>query len=308
MEESVASLREQRYNSTVSDRISIHSDLMILRIKPDFPLPAYQAGQFCALGLGYWEPRLEGCQDEELEPKFLNKVVRRSYSISSSIIDENGHLRDMERDKWIEYYIVLVRENKEGRTPALTPRLFMLQPGDRLIMGQNIVGHYTTQHVHPDDTVIFLGTGTGEAPHNSMICELLKKNHRGRIVHVNCVRYAIDIGYRAIHNHLMELHPNYRYVALTTREQNMPSKVYIQDLITQGHIEDHLDGPLQPDSTHVFLCGNPAMIGVPSKDPDSGVWAYPKPKGVIELLEERGFVPDNPRLKQAGNIHYETYW
>ena len=85
-------------------------------------------------------------------------------------------------------------------------------------------------------------------------------------------------------------------------------KLYIQDLITKGHLEEHLGHPLKPDSTHVFLCGNPAMVGAPVKNPESGEWAYPESKGVIELLEERGFTPDVQRLKQVGNIHYETYW
>ena len=55
----------------------------------------------------------------------------------------------------------------------------------------------------PTDTVIFLGTGTGEALHNYMLWELLKSQHAGRIVAVCCVRYFRDLGYRDIHERLM---------------------------------------------------------------------------------------------------------
>ena len=35
---------------------------------------------------------------------------------------------------------------------------------------------------------------------------------------------------------------------------------------------------------------------------------YPKPTGVVELLEARGFRADQPNIKFQGNIHFEEYW
>ena len=106
---------------------------MILRVQPDFPRPPHQPGQYCTLGLGYWEPRVAGCQEETLKPEEVSKVVRRAYSISCSVDDERrATLCDLDGTDWLEFYIVLVRENPDGRVPALTPRLFMLKEGDRL--------------------------------------------------------------------------------------------------------------------------------------------------------------------------------
>ena len=67
---------------------------MVLRVKPDFPRPAYRGGQYCTLGLANFEPRAAGCQQEHLGPDDLLKVVRRSYSISSSVYAEGHDLRD----------------------------------------------------------------------------------------------------------------------------------------------------------------------------------------------------------------------
>jgi ferredoxin--NADP+ reductase len=304
----VADLRKQRYNGTVVYRKTIHPDLMVIRVKPDFPRPAYHPGQYCALGLGYWEPRVEGCQPEELKPEDLTKVVRRSYSISSSIYSESGVLRDMTQDDWLEFYVVLVRENPDGRVPALTPRLFCLNEGDRLIVGEKIVGHFTSEPVRPGDTAIFLSTGTGEAPHNAMVWDLLRRGHTGRILSACCVRLNADLGYRDTHRQLMEQFPNYKYLGMTTREAGATSKKYIQDLITSGELEQHLGETLDPAKTHVFLCGNPKMIGVPVKDKATGVRSYPQPTGVIELLEARGFQVDNAAAKIKGNVHFEEYW
>lgn len=304
----ITQLRQARYNATVVSVQKIHSDLMVLRVKPDFPRPPHHPGQYCSLGLGYWEPRVEGCQEEMLKPGDDKKLVLRAYSLSCSIYTEPGKLRDLAEDDWVEFYIVLVRENADGRVPALTPRLFKLQAGDRLKMFEKITGHYTLDPVRNGDNVIFLGTGTGEAPHNYMLWELLRRGHQGKIISACCVRYTQDLGYLPIHRALMEQYPQYKYLPLTTREPGITSKVYIQDLITSGELEQHLGEPLLPEKTHVFLCGNPKMIGVPVKNPTTGERAYPEPLGVIEILEKRGFQADNAATKFKGNIHFEEYW
>lgn len=306
--EQVAELRAKRYNGTVVYLHKVHSDLMILRVRPDFPRPAYLPGQYCALGLGFWEARVEGCQSEDLKPDDLTKVVRRSYSISSSIYSAPGVLRDMTQDDWLEFYVVLVRENPDGRVPALTPRLFALKEGDRLSIGEKIVGHFTPEAVKPGDAAVFLSTGTGEAPHNAMVWDLLRKGHTGRILSACCVRYQKDLGYLDVQRQLMAQFPNYKYLGLTTREPGTTAKKYIQDLLASGELEDHLGEPLDPARAHVFLCGNPKMIGVPIKDKETGQRRYPEPLGVIEILEKRGFRADNAAAKVKGNVHFEEYW
>ena len=307
MPEQIADLRAQRYNATVTHIDKVHPDLMVMRVTPDFPRPTYLAGQYCALGLGYWEPRVEGCQHENLKPDDQSRVVRRSYSISSSIYSSPGRLRDMSEDGYVEFYVVLVRENMDGRVPALTPRLFNLVEGDRLSMGEKIVGHFTSAPVQPGDNVVLFSTGTGEAPHNAIVWDLLQKGHTGKILNVCCVRLSKDLGYAATHAKLSEQFANYHYVGLTTREPG-PKKRYIQDLITSGEVEHYLGAALDPAKTHVFLCGNPKMIGVPTKNKETGLREYPPDIGVIQLLEGRGFQADNAAAKLKGNVHFEEYW
>src|SRR5262249_31552010 len=153
--------------------------------------------------LGYWEPRFPGCQEETIKPELESKMVKRAYSIGCSVIDDEGRLFDMDSTNWLEFYIVLVRESDKPQAPALTPRLFLLKEGDRLFLGEKITGHYTLESVKPGDTVLFLGTGTGEAPHNYMLWELLKKGHTGRVLSACCVRYRRDLAYVSIHEELM---------------------------------------------------------------------------------------------------------
>jgi ferredoxin/flavodoxin---NADP+ reductase len=307
--EQIADLRRQKYNATAIRLIKAHSDLLILRVRPDKPLQAHKPGQYTALGLGYWEPRFPGSAEEDLQTADWTKLARRSYSISCSILDDQGQFLDRGKADWLEFYIVLVRESGKLLPPALTPRLFLLQEGERLFMGEKISGNFTLDPVQPDDTIVFLATGTGEAPHNYMLWELLRRGHRGRLLSACCVRYRKDLGYLALHTELMRRYPRYTYLPLTTREaESKDHKVYIQDLITSGQLEERLGQALDPRRTHVFLCGNPKMIGVPEKEHATGERVYPQPPGVIEILEKRGFRTDMPSQKIKGNLHYEEYW
>jgi len=128
--------------------------------------------------------------------------------------------------------------------------------------------------INPEATVLFLGTGTGEAPHNAMAIELLRKGHVGPIVAAVSVREWNDLGYLGKH------------------------------LLLEGLLGSEFGIELDPGSDHVFMCGNPAMIGLPEGSGAEAV--YPKPEGVVEILERRGFKLD--RRNDPGNIHYEEYW
>lgn len=298
-------LREQNYNATISHIRAHHDDLWVMRILPDEPAPPFEAGQYTTLGLGFWEPRADhAMEDFDQDPELLEKMARRSYSVSSSILDEEGRLLSGDEDE-IEFYIVQVRPG-EQEIPALTPRIFLKKEGDRLFMGRKFTGHYVLGDLDGSENIVFLSTGTGEAPQNAMTAELLRRGHEGTILNVVCVRYRRDLAYTEQQSMVEARYPNYRYETITTREpENEDGKVYIQDLIVSGRLEEMLGSQLDPMITHVFLCGNPAMIGLPTWQ-DDGSMRFPQRTGVCQLLAERGFTIDHRR--ERGNVHYEEYW
>src|SRR5258708_6714254 len=152
----IAELRQKRYNATVVRLVKLHPDLMLMRVRPDFVRPEHKPGQYSTLGMGYWEPRMPGCDEESLVPGEEAKLARRAYSISCSILsDDHSALLDIERTDWLEFYIVLVRKAGKPQAPVLTPRLFLLREGDRLFLGEKITGHYSLDPVQPGDTVAF---------------------------------------------------------------------------------------------------------------------------------------------------------
>ncbi len=296
-------LREQNYNSTLTS-IRVHNeDLWVMWVTPDEPIEPFLPGQYTTLGLGYWEPRADEA-DEEFDEAQTQKMARRSYSVSSSMIDlKSGELLPPHPPE-VEFYIVKVRPGQE-EIPALTPRIFLKGEGDRIYMSHKFTGRYTLEGVVDTDNVVFLSTGTGEAPQNRMTAELLRGGHTGRILNVVCVRYRLDLAYLDQQAAMEEKYDNYKYVALTTREkENENNKVYIQDLIKSGRLEEELGQPLDPDNTHVFLCGNPSMIGLPKWEDETP--AFPEVLGVSEILHQRGFTIDHRKIR--GNVHYEEYW
>jgi ferredoxin/flavodoxin---NADP+ reductase len=297
----VEELRQEQYNATITYFEPTHSDLWVLRIRPDHGDVAHLPGQYASLALGYWEERIDDAEDHHLVERW-DKLVRRSYSISSPMFDEHGYLTGEVGATELEFYIVLVPPT-DANVPGLTPRLALKRPGDRIYLGSKVAGRYTLDPVvDPRATVLFFSTGTGEAPHNAMVVDLLRKGHHGPIVSAVSVRHWADLGYLDKHRELESRYRNYHYLPTPTREPDVPKR-YIQDLISEDRLAA-FDVGLDPDKTHVFLCGNPAMIGLPEEtDGDIG---YPKVTGVVELLAQRGFTLDH--RNRRGNVHFEEYW
>ena len=170
----------------------------MLRVKPDHGSVSHLPGQYASLGLGYWEERVDDAMEPNIDDRW-DKLVRRSYSISCRIFDEHGYLaNDAESDE-LEFYIVLVPPTPDN-VPGLTPRLALKKPGDRIYLGPKVAGRYTLAPVtDPSNTVVLLSTGTGEAPQNAMVTELLRKGHHGPIVSAVSVRQWADLGLSLIH-------------------------------------------------------------------------------------------------------------
>ncbi|MFQ5670153.1 MAG: ferredoxin--NADP reductase [Acidobacteriota bacterium] len=279
----------QLYNATLVWKRAIHPGLLRLRVRPDDVLSHARPGQYITLGLGAWEAG-------GLAPE-AGGLARTHFSLSSPILDpETGRLLAPGTERDLELYLSL------DRSP-LTRCLFGKQPGDRLWIDPLPAGEYELGRLSGDENLLFLATGTGEAPHNRMILHLLRTGHRGRIASVVSCRQRRDLGYRDVHERLTTLFPRYTYVPITTRDTPGPRR-HIQDLLLCGELEREIGFALHPEQSHVYVCGHPAMVGRPVEK--SGRRTYPAPSGVIEILERRhGFRAAHP--DGSGTLHFETF-
>jgi ferredoxin--NADP+ reductase len=256
-------------NATVVGRTDVTPDLFVLRVVPDSGVPGFEAGQYTTLGLWGQAPRPPHLPPEP-EPPDPHKLIKRAYSIGSAPSER----------AFLEFFLALVP------TGALTSRLTLLQPGDRVFCGHKVTGHFTLRVVPPEAHLVLVATGTGLAPFRSMLGVESTFLPGRRITLLHGVRYAEDLAYA---DELLALQAArgdaFRYLPYVSRAEP-PSHGY------RGHVTRFfLDFPFLCEAAthHVMLCGNPAMI-----------------EDLERSLGERGFRLHSK--KSPGNLHYEKYW
>lgn len=266
-------------NAVVSQRVDVSPYLLILRVVPDdWDLPEFTPGQFAVIALPGSAPRCHFSDPESDMPKG-DKMIKRAYSIASSSVDR----------EYVEFYITLVHSG------ALTPRLFALEVGSRLWVSPKFSGLFTINDIPEESNVVLIATGTGLAPYMSMLRSSLQDSRPDRkIAVVHGARHSWDLGYRSELSTMQRLCPNFSYSYVISRPKEEPYEWrgpsgYVQDFWKSPGLVDALGFQPTPETTHIFLCGNPGMVGV-----------------MASIIVESGFVEH--AKKAPGNLHIEKYW
>jgi ferredoxin--NADP+ reductase len=265
-------------NATFLNRRDIAPGLAVFRVAPSgWEIKEFKSGQFAVLGLPASAPRCADATPEE-NPEADDKLIRRAYSIASSSIER----------QFLEFYVVLVESG------ALTPRLFALEPGDPLWLGKKITGVFTLDSVPEGQNLILIATGTGLAPYISMLRSRLLHTRQGKVAVLHGARHSWDLGYRTELALVERDHANFSYIPSITRpnEEKTPwhgETGRIQEIWSRDPVRERWGFSPSPDSTHILLCGNPAMIDQ-----------------IMVILAEQGYQEDTK--KTPGQIHLERYW
>lgn len=271
-------MAKRELNAIVTHRIDLAPGLMVLRVAPDgWDLPDFKPGQYTVLGLPGSSPRCTECDPEERPPP-ADRLIQRAYSIASSSVAK----------EYMEFYITIVRSG------ALTPRIFELSIGDRIWLSPKCTGFFTLEEVPRDASVVLVATGTGLAPYVSMVRSQLTFEARRRIAIIHGARHSWDLGYQDELRSLARLSRALTYIPVISRPDAEPvpwrgEVGYVQDVWNRGCIEDAWGFRPGPEGTHVFLCGNPAMI-----------------ESMEEILRKDGFREQT--RKTPGQYHVERYW
>ena len=260
-------------NAVLVSRHDRHEDLGIFSVAfaDGSVLPAFTPGQYATLGLAVVPPK------DATRPK----LTRRMYSIASPATQTNT----------LDFYITRVQGGK------LTPSLFDLSPGDPLFMAGRVGGHFTLTGHAVGKTLVLVATGTGVAPFRSMLHTHRHDPPWDHLVLIEGCRYARDLGYRDELEHLAAEHDHVTYLPSVTREPELEDggdwtglRGRVPAFMKPERFEQLTGRPLSPETCHVYLCGNPAMID--TLEPD---------------LLGRGFVTRD-RKHAEGNLHFERYW
>jgi ferredoxin--NADP+ reductase len=183
------------------------------------------------------------------------------------------------QDPVLEFYGVIVPQG------PLSPRLARLAAGDRLYVAPNPAGFLVLSEVPECETLWLVCTGTGIAPFLSILRTPTPWQRFRNVVLVHGVRHRGELAYRDV----IAATPA-RYVSFVTRERAGGSlEGRIPAAIADGRLEAAAGVRLAPETSHVMLCGNPAML----KDAQAALMA-------------RGM--RKHRRRAPGHITVESFW
>ena len=220
----------------------------------------FTAGQFARIGL-----------------KVGDELVVRAYSVVSSPFDET-----------LEFFSIVVPDG------VFTSNLQHLKVGDELYLEKIPYGYLTLARYQlplPQDLWL-LGTGTGLAPFISMLQDFETWKNYKNINLVYSVRTASELAYaeriQEIAETFGEGHTGFKFTAIITRDPEAPLHDRLPVLIANGELEKAVGLELNPETTHIMLCGNPQMV-----------------EDTKEALKARGLTMNR---RGEGNIAVENYW
>ncbi len=264
---------ESKYNATVIGKIMITPDIMVLRVNTDKQRAEFESGQYTVLGLYGREARSVNSEAEhKLSPD--DKLIRRAYSIASHSAASNE----------LEFYISQVKDGQ------LTPRVFGLEQGDRLFVGEKIVGMFKLSDTPVGMDIAMVATGTGIAPYISFLRSHIVEHSSINLAVIHGAAHQWDLGYYSELSFLASTFPNFHYFpTLTDADKTWQGhKLWIQEILEQGILARDANIAIDPEKTHFFLCGNPKMA-----------------EGISVWLGQYGYTKHS--RKAPGALHVEEF-
>lgn len=222
------------------------------------PVEPFTAGQFAKLGLDVDGER-----------------VQRAYSYVNAPSNPD-----------LEFYLVTVPEGK------LSPRLAALKPGDEVQVVSEAAGFFVLEEVPDCDTLWMLATGTAIGPYLSILEEGKDLDRFKNLVLVHAARYAADLSYLPQMQALEARYAGKLRIQSVVSRETAPGMLTgrIPFLIETGALEEAVGLPMNAESSHVMLCGNPQMV-----------------RDTQQLLKETRQMSKHLR-RRPGHMTAEHYW
>jgi ferredoxin/flavodoxin---NADP+ reductase len=228
----------------------------LITLTVEAAIEPFVAGQFVNLGL-----------------EIAGQFVRRSYSVASA------------PGCALEFYV------KEVPSGALTPSLVHIEPGATVWVERKPQGFFTLAYVPPCRDLWLVATGTGLGPFLSMLrgAEVWQRFERINVVHG--ARSRTLLSYADELAALARAHPaRLTYTPLVSG--GSPGDALsgrVTTAFADGSLELRAGCLLDPERSHLMLCGNPDMI-----------------LEVTAVLALRGL--RKHRVRNPGHISAEKYW
>ncbi|WP_279022912.1 ferredoxin--NADP(+) reductase [Gibbsiella quercinecans] len=222
------------------------------------PVDTFTAGQYAKLALDVGGER-----------------VQRAYSYVNAPSNPN-----------LEFYLVTVPEGK------LSPSLSRLEPGSDILVTKEAAGFFVLDEVPDCETLWMLATGTAIGPYLSILEEGIGLERFKNLVLVHAARYANDLSYLPRMQQLVQRYNGKLRIQSVVSRENAPGALTgrVPALIADGQLEAAVGLPIDAETCHVMLCGNPQMV-----------------RDTQQTLKESRGMRKHLRRK-PGHITSEHYW
>jgi ferredoxin--NADP+ reductase len=234
----------------------------------------------------HWNDQLYSLQiDAPIEPFKAGQFTRLGLDIDGERVGRPYSFVNAPHERYVEIYSITVPGGQ------LSSELFHLQAGDLIWIAPKGAGFFTLSEVPEAEHLWMLATGTALGPFLAILKTDEPWRRFKKIVLVHAVRTAEELTYQDTIQALLKARPHeLTYIPFVSREDtDFAIKGRIPQAIEDGRLEERAGIPITPYTSHVMLCGNPAMVS-----------------DTTEILEARCLKRNKRREK--GHITTENYW
>ncbi len=236
--------------------------------------------------LKVWTKKLFSIKIKANIPSFLpGQFTKIGLLIGDEFVSRPYSFVNIPEDSTLEFYFISVPDG------PLTSALVKAKAGDCIWVMKRASGFLTLNEIPQSDHLWMLSTGTAIGPFLSILKSGVAWKRFKKIMLIHAVRTKIELTFQEdINTFKSDFKDEFTYIPFVSRER-IKDCVHgrIPDSIQTGELEERTQLSLDPDTSQVMICGNPAMV-----------------KDTLEILLKRGL--QRNRRKTPGHITVENYW
>ena len=234
----------------------------------------------------HWTETLYSVKVSAPNVEFIaGQYTKVSLSINDQEVARPYSFVNSPNEDILEFYSVSVPNG------PLSTAMQKLKEGDNINIGPKGNGFLILNEIPITENIWMLATGTAIGPYLSILKTKDSWTKFKKVVLVHAVRYEKELTYQdTIRDIKNQYGDRFIYISYVSREEtNTSLRGRIPKDIGNGVLEKEANIQMNPNNTHVMICGNPAML-----------------KDTTVELKKIGL--KKHRRSSPGHITTENYW
>ena len=234
----------------------------------------------------HWTETLYSVKVSAPNVEFIaGQYTKVSLSINDQEVARPYSFVNSPNEDILEFYSVSVPNG------PLSTAMQKLKEGDNINIGPKGNGFLILNEIPMTENIWMLATGTAIGPYLSILKTKDSWTKFKKVVLVHAVRYEKELTYQDTIRDIKDQYGDrFIYISYVSREETKTSlRGRIPKDIGNGVLEKEANIQMNPNNTHVMICGNPAML-----------------KDTTVELKKIGL--KKHRRSSPGHITTENYW